>query len=151
MIKPNCLHFVVYPYTGFNNIAPDPATWTPAAEAASEAEWQLAVGSALRQTHIVQAGAFESSPANFSAMELIENERSANSRSLTYIKDFSHHNYPQSTYFTVDLPSLMSHESVVSNVREFERDVVAAEKEGWEYVFGETNSGERLYLISSWI
>lgn len=36
----------------------------------------------------------------------------------------------------------MSHESVVSNVREFEGDVVAAGAQGWEYMFGETNSGE---------
>ena len=97
----------------------------------------------LSQTHIVQAGNFYIPPANFSAAELIANEDIANSSALIYVRDFSHHNYPQSTYFTVDLPSLMSHESVVSNVRGFERDVVAAEKVGWEYVFGETNSGER--------
>ncbi|KIM92707.1 glycoside hydrolase family 79 protein [Oidiodendron maius Zn] len=128
----------IYPYTGFA-IAPNPATWTPVVEAASEASWQIAVGSSFtfRQKRIIQAGNFYGSPVNFSAAELIQNE---NSTAFPYIKDFSHHNYPQSTYFIVDLPSLMSHRDIVNNVRTFEEDVAIARRMGWEYVFGETNS-----------
>lgn len=34
----------------------------------------------------------------------------------------------------------MSHKSIVANVEEYAEDVKVAEKVGWEYVFGETNS-----------
>lgn len=93
--------------------------WTTAVEAESESIWQTAVGAALGDKQFVQAGNFILEPdGGSSAMNLFALEIPS---SLQYIKDFSHHNYPQTVatgtpFPSANLTSLMSHVRVVENV-----------------------------------
>ncbi|KAI9703439.1 MAG: hypothetical protein M1820_005912 [Bogoriella megaspora] len=133
---------VPYTYHGFP-IVENSEPWTPATEAASESEWQIALGNALYEDRIIQAGNFVLTPDyGYSAAELLRMEDPA---ALKYIKDFSHHNYPQTVANTTIVPhpnlkQLMNHSVIVANVRQFESDVPEANDRGFDYVFGETNS-----------
>jgi hypothetical protein len=93
----------------------------------------------LGKTSIVEACNSLSNPPTWGAAELIAAQ---NSTALSYVKDFSHHNYPGGT-----VQSLMSHSNVASNMATFSSDVAAALNIGKQYVFGETNSG--MYSVIS--
>lgn len=108
-------------------------TWNAATDAASQAKWQISVGNALRETSIIEACNSLLSPPTWGAAELIAAQ---NPTALSYVNDFSHHNYPGGT-----VQSLMSHSNVASNIATFRFDVAAALNIGKQYVFGETNSG----------
>ncbi|KAF2145835.1 glycoside hydrolase family 79 protein [Aplosporella prunicola CBS 121167] len=114
-------------------------TWDPATDAASQANWQLAVGGALASDStlntappVFEAGNSLESPDTWGARELIQAQ---NESAREWVKSYSHHNYPGG-----GIEDLMSHANVVSNVEQFGDDVVAAQDLGWEYVLGETNS-----------
>jgi hypothetical protein len=118
-------------------------------EAASESQWQMAVGSSVSKTQLIQAGNFILSPSyGYSASSLLANEDPA---AIAYIRDFSHHNYPQTMATGAPIPSpnlttLMSHSNISGNVAPYAADTEAAHAKGLEYVFGETNSGEHPVL-----
>lgn len=118
------------------------STWTPADDANSEAQWQTAIGEAVAQDHIIQAGNFYLPPAyNYSASYLLSSV-SEEATDLKWIRTFSHHNYPQTVANngTVSLPQLMSHVNITTNVAQYASDVSFARSKGVEYLFGETNS-----------
>lgn len=106
--------------------------WTPAADAVSQNNWDITVGSALGAGTIIQAGNSNESPPNWGATELIAAE---NDTVKQYVKTYAHHNYPGGT-----VTSLMSHANIVKNLHVFDADVAAALAEGKPYIFGETNS-----------
>jgi hypothetical protein len=81
------LNILVYLGNG-QEIATNLGQWTPQLDAASEDEWQIAVGDALREKNIIQAGNFVSNPPSWGAASLIKYE---NSTAFPYIKQFSHH------------------------------------------------------------
>lgn len=108
-------------------------TWNPAADAASQNNWDIEVGSALGKTNIIQAGNSNSAPPTWGAEELIATE---NATVKQYVATYAHHNYPGGT-----VQSLMSHSGIVSNMAQFDDDVAAALGVGKPYVLGETNSG----------
>lgn len=108
-------------------------SWTPAADAASQNNWDIQVGSALGKTNIIQAGNSNSAPPTWGAQELIATE---NATVKQYVATYAHHNYPGGS-----VQSLMSHSGIVSNVHQFDADVAAAIGVGKPYVLGETNSG----------
>ena len=132
------LNFPLTSNSGYNL-----TTWTPETEALSESTWQLAVTSPLAQPNIIQAGNLEQPPSLYNVSNLIKYE---DPLALETVKTFSHHNYPQSTYFadSVNLEALMKHQNIVENVGTFKADVEVARSVGWEYVLGETNSGNSL-------
>jgi Glycosyl hydrolase family 79 C-terminal beta domain len=114
-------------------IAVNAGSWTPAVDAESQDNWDIAVGSALHTQQIIQAGNSNSAPPTWGAAELIATE---NSTAKSYVHDYAHHNYPGGT-----VSSLMSHSSISSNIDIFSADVTAAVGAGKDYVLGETNSG----------
>ncbi|KAI1438297.1 hypothetical protein GGR50DRAFT_691467 [Xylaria sp. CBS 124048] len=118
-----------YPSDG-QPIASD--SWNPTIDAASQNDWDVAIGSALNQQDIIQAGNSNNAPPQWGAAELISTE---NATVKQYIHDYAHHNYPGGT-----VASLMSHSDISSNLHVFDSDIAAALKVGKEYVFGETNS-----------
>jgi hypothetical protein len=79
-------------------------------------------------------------PPKFSIQELGPVEQS--SGSITYVKSFSDHAYPQSACggATTNLQSLMSHSNIVSFTKAFAPEVSAANKLSKPVFFGETNS-----------
>ncbi|KAI1102530.1 glycoside hydrolase family 79 protein [Jackrogersella minutella] len=107
-------------------------SWSPAIDAASQNNWDISVGSAVKKESIIQAGNSNDSPPTWGAAELIATE---NSTVKQYVKTYAHHNYPGGS-----VTSLMSHKGISSNLHVFDADVAAALKEGKPYVFGETNS-----------
>ncbi|KAF4627478.1 hypothetical protein G7Y89_g10679 [Cudoniella acicularis] len=135
-------HTIVFAYLSFP-IAPNTSTWTPLDEATSESTWQISIGTALNTSSLIQAGNFILPPSyGSSAAQLFSNENPA---AIKYIRDFSHHNYPQAMDNTSTVPSpnlttLMSHVNIVQNVNLYRADIEVTQKLGMEYVFGETNS-----------
>ncbi|BCS19486.1 glycosyl hydrolase family 79 C-terminal domain-containing protein [Aspergillus puulaauensis] len=110
------------------------ASWTAAADYASQVQWQDAVCGNLSATELISAGVyFGTSP--MSIQELVQEEGDANS----YVKDFCSHNYPQSSP-NYDLAALMSHSGIASQIAPFAAEVAAAAAAGKPHVFGETNS-----------
>lgn len=84
--EPDLFGYLAFP------IAPNPSTWTPATDAASEAQWQTAVGIALETQHIIQSGNYYLSPAhNYSAQYLLSSP-AEEATGLKWIRTFSHHN-----------------------------------------------------------
>lgn len=80
----------------------------------------------------------------YSASQLFANEHPA---AIKYIRDFSHHNYPQTVANTSAVPppnltSLMSRVSISENVGLYTADTKVTKQLGIDHVFGETNSGE---------
>ncbi|KAI1637551.1 glycoside hydrolase family 79 protein [Biscogniauxia mediterranea] len=107
--------------------------WSPALDAASQNNWDMAVGSALGATGpIIQAGNSNDAPPTWGAAELIATE---NATVKGYVKTYAHHNYPGGS-----VSSLMSHSGIAANLHVFDADVEAALGQGKPYVFGETNS-----------
>lgn len=85
---------------------------------------------------------------NSSAAQLFQHEDPA---AIKYIKDFSHHNYPETVANTSLVPApnltaLMSHVNIVNNVRPYGEDTNATQQLDFDYVFGETNSGETIRM-----
>lgn len=115
-------------------------TWNPAADAASQNNWDILVGSAIGKTNIIQAGNSNSAPPTWGAQELIATE---NATVKQYVATYSHHNYPGGT-----VQSLMTHSGIVSNLEQFDADVAAALGVGKPYVLGETNSGMKSGTLS---
>lgn len=121
-------------YTSSDPIA-DGATWTAAADFASQVSWQKAVGSAMGSTNIFSAGVYFGT-GSFDIAGLAPDEGS----SLTYVKDFCSHNYPQSAS-TADLETLMSHSAIATQIKPYAAEYSAAAAQGKVYIMGETNSG----------
>lgn len=112
------------------------ASWTPAADYASQVAWQDQVGGNLSATNIFSAGVyFYTSPMSIQGLSAVEGN--ANS----YVKDYCSHNYPQSAS-TANLASLMSHSGITSQISSFAAEVSAAKAKGKSHVMGETNSGK---------
>ncbi|CAK7221815.1 hypothetical protein SBRCBS47491_004657 [Sporothrix bragantina] len=107
-------------------------SWTPAADAASQDNWDIWVGSAVAKKAIIQAGVWLSSPSTWGNAELIATE---NTTAQQYVGTYCHHNYPGGT-----IQSLMTHSTIASNVNGYKSDIAAALAVGKPYVFGETNS-----------
>ncbi|KAI1090802.1 glycoside hydrolase family 79 protein [Rostrohypoxylon terebratum] len=107
-------------------------SWSPAIDAASQNNWDISVGSAVKKAPIIQAGNSNDSPPTWGAAELIATE---NATVKQYVKTYAHHNYPGGS-----VSSLMSHKSISTNLHVFDADVAAALKENKPYIFGETNS-----------
>ena len=111
------------------------ASWTAAADFASQVQWQDTVCSNLSATDIISAGVyFGTSP--MSIQGLIEQEGDANK----YVKDYCSHNYPQSSP-NYNLSALMSHSGIASQIAPFAAEVSTAAAVGKPHIFGETNSG----------
>lgn len=94
----------------------------------------------MNKKTIIQAGNSNSLPPTWGAAELIATE---NATVKQYINSYAHHNYPGGT-----VQSLMTHSTTVSNIHQFDTDIVAALKAGKPYVFGETNSGMQTYVVT---
>jgi hypothetical protein len=114
------------------------------AEIASESQWQTAIGSALGLESFIQGGNFFLPPDfGYSAAAYFADESPA---AVLYVKDFSHHNYPQtlnpggSGIPGPNLTMLMSHTNTATNVAIYANDTEVTTKLGMDYVFGETNS-----------
>ncbi|KAL6416149.1 hypothetical protein AUP68_00362 [Ilyonectria robusta] len=116
--------------------------WTPAKEAMSAVQWQLAIGEALQEPHIIQIGGYVAPIWYTNATYLLSQETP---EAFKYIKSFSHHFYPQSVYplsisGAPNLTELMSHANISANVAEFAIDRVSTDEHGMAYIFGETNT-----------
>ena len=113
----------------------DGASWTAAADEASQVSWQTQVCGNLSATDLVSAGVyFGTSPMSIAG--LTAKEGNANS----FVKDYCSHNYPQSSG-SYNLAALMSHSGVASQIKPFAAEVSAAKGKGKPHIFGETNSG----------
>ncbi len=98
----------------------------------------------------MQAGNFILTPSyGYSAAELFANEDPA---AIRYIRDFSHHNYPQTVSGAGGDPGTQFDDADEPRQhREQRRGLLSRHSSnsgrGLDYVFGETNSGTQLYLI----
>lgn len=112
--------------------------WSPAADAASQNDWGVAVGKALGKKNIIQAGNWNMAVADgWGAQTLIPSQNAtARAKTATY----SHHNYPGGP---ITVQDLMNHSNIVTNLQQFDTDVAAAARVGKPYVLGETNSGKQ--------
>jgi hypothetical protein len=112
------------------------STWDAAADYRNEVQWQTYVAGNLSTTQIISAGVFLGTN-DFKISGLTAVEGSAND----YVKQYSSHNYPQSKN-TANLPNLMKHNSITSQISQFKGEIAAANAKGRRHVFGETNSGK---------
>ncbi|KAL3481247.1 hypothetical protein BJX99DRAFT_253905 [Aspergillus californicus] len=110
------------------------ASWTAAADYASQVSWQDAVCGNTSTAEIISAGVyFGTSPMSIQGLSAVEGDANG------YVKDYCSHNYPQSQS-TANLPTLMSHSAIATQIAPFQPDVAAANAMGKPHVFGETNS-----------
>ncbi|KAI7940237.1 hypothetical protein MJO28_013889 [Puccinia striiformis f. sp. tritici] len=111
--------------------------WTPEADAASQIQWQQAISQQVKLSSIIQAGVFFS-PAPFSVQNLAPKE----GNSLQFVKSFGGHSYPQSACGNsqTSLPDLVNHAKVVSFVKQYQPEVLAAKSVKKPYFFSESNS-----------
>ncbi|OQD87766.1 hypothetical protein PENANT_c005G05608 [Penicillium antarcticum] len=110
------------------------ASWTAAADEASQVSWQDAVCGNLSASDIISAGVyFGTSP--MSLVGLTATEGDAND----YVKDYCSHNYPQSSG-NYDLAKLMGHSAIASQIEPYAAEAAAAATKGKPHIFGETNS-----------
>ncbi|KAI0036740.1 hypothetical protein K488DRAFT_81734 [Vararia minispora EC-137] len=109
-------------------------TWSPIADGQSEQSWQNAMSSSTGD--IFQAGVYLSNSWNIPS--LITTLGSA----IRHTKTFSRHSYPQSACngASTNLPSLMSHSSIVTYVAQYASEASAVHAAGKQYFLGETNS-----------
>lgn len=119
-------------YTSSDPIAG--GSWSASKDYSSQVSWQNAVGSALSTTNLVSAGVYFGTGA-----PNIQGLAAAEGSAIQYVKDFSSHNYPQGG--NGNLPSLMSHSSIKSQVAQFAAEISAANGQGKPHIMGETNSG----------
>ncbi|KAJ5638261.1 beta-glucuronidase [Penicillium lividum] len=112
----------------------DGASWTAAADYASQVKWQDEVFGNLSTDNLASAGVyFGTSPESIVGLTAVEGDAN------DYVKDYCSHNYPQSAS-TADLETLMGHSDIASEIEPFAAEVTAATAKGKEHVFGETNS-----------
>ncbi|KAJ5368295.1 uncharacterized protein N7496_008055 [Penicillium cataractarum] len=110
------------------------ASWTAAADYASQVTWQDEVCGNLSATDLISAGVyFGTSPMSISGLTAVEG--TANN----YVKTYCSHNYPQSAS-TANLATLMGHSSIASQISGYSSEITAAANEGKPHIFGETNS-----------
>ncbi|KAF7523279.1 hypothetical protein PCG10_006683 [Penicillium crustosum] len=110
------------------------ASWTAAADEASQVSWQDAVCGNLSTTEIISAGVyFGTSP--MSLVSLTAKEGDADE----YVKDYCSHNYPQSSG-SYNLATLMGHSDIATQIEPYAAEVSAAAGKGKPHIFGETNS-----------
>ncbi|PCG92027.1 Glycoside hydrolase, superfamily [Penicillium occitanis (nom. inval.)] len=120
-------------YTSSDPIAGG-ASWTAAADYASEITWQDQVCGNLSTTDRISAGVFfGTSPMSIAGLTAAEG--TANN----YVKTYCSHNYPQSAS-TANLATLMGHSNIKSQIRGFSSEITAASNMGKPHIFGETNS-----------
>jgi hypothetical protein len=88
---------------------------------------------------------------NYSAAYLFSH---INASSLNYIRDFSHRNYPQRVQDTEvtspNLPSLMSHSDIATNVGQYKQDARAAALHGIPMCLGRQIQVNNSHLRSSY-
>ncbi|CAK7208000.1 hypothetical protein SEUCBS139899_010834 [Sporothrix eucalyptigena] len=72
----------------------DGISWTPAADAASQDNWDIWVGAAIAKKAIIQAGVWLSSPSTWGNAKLITTE---DTTAQEYVSTYYHHNYPGGT------------------------------------------------------
>lgn len=114
------------------------ASWTAAADYASQVKWQDEVCGNLSATDKISAGVyFGTSPMSIAGLTAVEG--SANN----YVKSYCSHNYPQSAS-TANLATLMGHSSIASQISGYSSEITAATNEGKPHIFGETNSGKSI-------
>ncbi|KAG4427267.1 hypothetical protein IFR05_017250 [Cadophora sp. M221] len=113
-------------------IALKAGTWDPPADAKSQNNWILSVGTSLSNKSLIQAGNHNEAPPKWGAEELIATQ---NDTVKSYVHNYAHHNYPGGS-----ISGLMSHAGISSNMNIFKADIAAAATTGKEYVLGETNS-----------
>ncbi|KAI7958245.1 hypothetical protein MJO29_006462 [Puccinia striiformis f. sp. tritici] len=103
--------------------------WTPKADANSQIRWQQDISQKIKSSGIIQAGVYFS-PPQWSV------------QNLAPLEGKSGHAYPQSACFgsQTSLPDLMDHSKVVSFVKHFQPEVLAAKKVQKPYHFSEVNS-----------
>ncbi|KAM5387014.1 hypothetical protein ACJZ2D_000307 [Fusarium nematophilum] len=112
------------------------ASWTAAADYASEVSWQDQVCGNLSASGLISAGVFfGTSPMSIKGLTAVEGNGNAN------VKYYCSHNYPQSAS-TANLANLMSHSGIASQIKPFAAEAAAAAAKGRPHVFGETNSGK---------
>ncbi|KNF03331.1 hypothetical protein PSTG_03599 [Puccinia striiformis f. sp. tritici PST-78] len=111
--------------------------WTPEADSNSQIRWQQAISEKVFKRGIIQAGVFLS-PPRWSVQELAPKEE----KGLEYVRSFGGHAYPQSACgdSKTSLPDLMNHSRIVSFVKHYEPEVLAARKVQKPYHFSESNS-----------
>ncbi|KAJ6180572.1 hypothetical protein N7519_011033 [Penicillium mononematosum] len=110
------------------------ASWTAAADEASQVSWQDAVCGNLSATDIISAGVyFGTSP--MSLVGLTAREGEAND----YVKDYCSHNYPQSSG-SYNLATLMGHSDIATQIKPYAAEISAAAGKRKPHIFGETNS-----------
>lgn len=122
-------------YTSSDPIAGG-ASWTAAADYASEITWQDQVCGNLSTTDRISAGVFfGTAPMSIAGLTAVEG--TANN----YVKTYCSHNYPQSAS-TANLATLMGHSDIKSQISGFSSEITAASNMGKPHIFGETNSGK---------
>ncbi|KAL2788516.1 hypothetical protein BJX66DRAFT_352655 [Aspergillus keveii] len=110
------------------------ASWTAAADYASQVSWQDAVCGNLSVTELISAGVyFGTSPMSIQGLGEVEGDANE------YVAEYCSHNYPQSSS-TANLAALMGHSDIAAQIEGFAAEVEAAEALGKPHVFGETNS-----------
>ncbi|KAI9614780.1 hypothetical protein H4Q26_009173 [Puccinia striiformis f. sp. tritici PST-130] len=111
--------------------------WTPETDADSQVRWQQAISQKVGLADIIQAGVFFS-PGRYSIKKLASKEGT----SLQYVKSFGGHSYPQSACGSskTSLADLMDHSKVVSFVKNYLPEVLAAKSAQKPYFFSESNS-----------
>ncbi|POW13013.1 hypothetical protein PSTT_04023, partial [Puccinia striiformis] len=111
--------------------------WTPETDADSQVRWQQAISQKVGLAGIIQAGVFFS-PGRYSIKKLASKEGT----SLQYVKSFGGHSYPQSACGSsqTSLADLMDHSKVVSFVKNYLPEVLAAKSAQKPYFFSESNS-----------
>jgi hypothetical protein len=111
------------------------ASWTAAADYASQVKWQDEVCGNLSTTNKISAGVyFGTSPMSISGLTAVEG--TANN----FVKTYCSHNYPQSGS-SANLATLMGHSSIKSQISGYSAEISAANSKGKPHIFGETNSG----------
>ncbi|TKX19237.1 hypothetical protein C1H76_8615 [Elsinoe australis] len=109
-------------------------SWNATKDFASQVSWQAAVGSAVNKTNIFSAGVYFGTNS-FNIQGLAAREGS----SLAYVKDYSSHNYPQSSP-NFNLTRLMNHAAIGQQISPFKAEYNTARSQNKTYLMGETNS-----------
>ncbi|KAJ5420584.1 hypothetical protein N7465_003103 [Penicillium sp. CMV-2018d] len=110
------------------------ASWTAAADEASQVSWQDAVCGNLSATGIISAGVyFGTSPMSLVGLTAKEGDADE------YVKDYCSHNYPQSSG-SYNLATLMGHSDIATQIEPYAAEVSATAGKGKPHLFGETNS-----------
>jgi hypothetical protein len=118
--------------------------WNPSIDRNSQISWQKSIAQALSiSTPFIQAGVFLQ-PPKFAIADLAPAEKSAGQTDL--VGSYADHAYPQSACggASTNLTTLQNHANIVKFVKGFAAEIAAANAQGIDHVFGETNSGKPL-------